>query len=794
MGRIRAAVRREALYVAGFAFVLAVSLRINTIGGTFMWDDRAGIVGNKDVHRNGSSLVEILKHDFWGQDMTLELSHKSYRPVTTLSYRLNSEIHGHLWTPGFKITNLLIHGLNAALWALLLRLKWRCELTTTVGAALLYSVHPITTECIASIVGRADLLSATFSWLGLLVYPDTTEPMSFLTITARFLLSILLAVLAALSKENGVTVLGLYVLYEGVLSCARRASKVSQAKKAKKKAKQGGLAGALKFWGASIREMLRPGCIVRIIVCALVVGAYVYAHIQLHGEHLLYPWTVLENDIARTEDETERMLTYSYTHAMYLYKMLFPVKQSFDYGFKCVPHVVSWEDPLLLVPMAAYGFVLCCILLGLLTQNPGLLWLMSLMIVPWLPASQIFFPVGVILGERLLYMPVAAMATLVAMTLHRTLGISKGTFRGCLNLLCNPFQAGDEALHMNGTSNGHGIEGAEGNGAAPAPPTMNWWRRILVALYAATLLSFSVASVYRSHIWNSEQTLFSDALKTCPDSVKVLTNTAFYHLNPQGADTAVKMLEHAIDVYPYGSGAQENLGLAFYHQERFSSARRVFRRTLALYPEHCQYWVALQEVEYFNAMLDGVDAADKVRLLMNAVKNFEAAQTIPRCERFATLHHSRALVAMALGQLAEAQHHAERAEELNPTSVHKVDLHNTFNLLALAYKKAEKPVEALPAFEKALGYAPESEYWKVLTNIATLRMLDDLGAAKELATKALELAPREPEVLTNFGYILEMDGQLDEALKLYEDAYTLQLPDVDPQVERNYQNLKARMA
>ena len=41
----------------------------------YVWDDRAAIVSNADVHGT-TSLLELLQHDFWGQDITLKDSHK----------------------------------------------------------------------------------------------------------------------------------------------------------------------------------------------------------------------------------------------------------------------------------------------------------------------------------------------------------------------------------------------------------------------------------------------------------------------------------------------------------------------------------------------------------------------------------------------------------------------------------------------------------------------------------------------------------------------------------------------
>ena len=56
-----------------FSMFLACSsslLFANSIFGGYVWDDRAAIVGNADVH-GSTSLWEMLQHDFWGQGITL---------------------------------------------------------------------------------------------------------------------------------------------------------------------------------------------------------------------------------------------------------------------------------------------------------------------------------------------------------------------------------------------------------------------------------------------------------------------------------------------------------------------------------------------------------------------------------------------------------------------------------------------------------------------------------------------------------------------------------------------------
>jgi hypothetical protein len=76
------------LYVA-FVFLLSMFAFHNSYFGDFVFDDLEAIVNNRDV--SGSldlqSLHELFQHDFWGTNLTSKASHKSYRPLTVLTFR-----------------------------------------------------------------------------------------------------------------------------------------------------------------------------------------------------------------------------------------------------------------------------------------------------------------------------------------------------------------------------------------------------------------------------------------------------------------------------------------------------------------------------------------------------------------------------------------------------------------------------------------------------------------------------------------------------------------------------------
>lgn len=57
-----------------------------SLQGDFVFDDFEAVVNNKDVNWN-TSIFNLLKHDFWGANISSSNSHKSYRPLTVFTFR-----------------------------------------------------------------------------------------------------------------------------------------------------------------------------------------------------------------------------------------------------------------------------------------------------------------------------------------------------------------------------------------------------------------------------------------------------------------------------------------------------------------------------------------------------------------------------------------------------------------------------------------------------------------------------------------------------------------------------------
>ena len=92
---------------------------------------------------------------------------------------------------------------------------------------LFFATHPIHTEAVANVVGRADILCGFFYLLALLSYvncfPEGTAKDSSKS-PAKYsrswlVFSVFWCVLSLFSKENGITVLGVCVVYDVIFIC-----------------------------------------------------------------------------------------------------------------------------------------------------------------------------------------------------------------------------------------------------------------------------------------------------------------------------------------------------------------------------------------------------------------------------------------------------------------------------------------------------------------------------------------------------------------------------------------------
>ena len=146
--------------------VACVLVYHNSLGLRFCFDDEVAIVQNMDLRPN-TSWSGLLRNDFWGKPMSSPDSHKSYRPLTVATFRLNYMLH-ELQPLGYHLVNVLLHSAVCYLYVLLCGVVFS-EVWPALIAGLLFAVHPIHTEAVRNLSSIACNSSPTQATSGLLL-------------------------------------------------------------------------------------------------------------------------------------------------------------------------------------------------------------------------------------------------------------------------------------------------------------------------------------------------------------------------------------------------------------------------------------------------------------------------------------------------------------------------------------------------------------------------------------------------------------------------------------------------
>lgn len=116
--------------------------------------------------------------------------------------------------------NILLHSIVTLLVALVAKQVTKDSRHVSLISGLIFALHPIHTEAVSGLVGRAELLSALFYLISLLAYLHHIHLRDicgkwqcWLSLT----ISLFASLLAMLAKEQGLTVLGVVLIYDVLL-------------------------------------------------------------------------------------------------------------------------------------------------------------------------------------------------------------------------------------------------------------------------------------------------------------------------------------------------------------------------------------------------------------------------------------------------------------------------------------------------------------------------------------------------------------------------------------------------
>jgi tetratricopeptide (TPR) repeat protein len=346
-------------------------------------DNQLLITGDPRIQEaSGHNIAQIFQHTFWWPNGEAGI----YRPLTTLSYLFNFAILGNGTAPaGYHGINFLLHAGNVLLvFGLSLRLFNRMPdraFPLALSTAALWAVHPVLTESVTNIVGRADLLAGMAVLSGFWMYLQSTESAGFRRLA--WLGGLAAATTAGVfSKESAVVLPGVIVLYE------------------------------LAFHFREARVRLRSvllGCAATI----LPIGAMLLQRALVLSASPLAEFPFVDNPIVGASFWVGR-LTAIKVLARYLWLAIWPVKLSADYSYSEIPlargSVADWSA------WIAVAIGLCLVALLRRRSRPAFFFA-CFGFLNLLPASNLLFPIGTIMAERLLYLPLAGWLACVALAI-----------------------------------------------------------------------------------------------------------------------------------------------------------------------------------------------------------------------------------------------------------------------------------------------------------------------------------------------------------------------------------------
>jgi protein O-mannosyl-transferase len=339
----------------------------------FTLDDEPDIERNPAV-QNGVDLLEIFASPMPPGDL--------YRPVTVLTFALNERLAPR-GAFAYHAANIMLHaGVTVLVFMLALRLFGIVQVAQI--AAVLFALHPVHTEAVTSLVGRAELLAALFGLAAILSMDQADSTLPGPARVASHMLALICFMLALFSKESAVVILPLLLLFR----IARRGESLA----------------------AGLPIELRS---LDWLPFALCTAVYLLFRFWTTGGMLVHSATPLDNVLAFVPSSV-RIRSALGVLWDYFGLLSFPLILSADYSYNEVPIVDSWTDPRFL---AGGALVVAAVCVAVRDRRPAVTFAVAFPFIALSLTSNVLFPIGTIKAERLLYLPSVGWALLVAFSL-----------------------------------------------------------------------------------------------------------------------------------------------------------------------------------------------------------------------------------------------------------------------------------------------------------------------------------------------------------------------------------------
>ena len=570
--------RKRLAVLALIVAALAVFPYANALKNEFVLDDTPIVVENPLI-RDVGNIGRIFTTNYWGTgsgDASI-IDSGLYRPVTVFSYAVDYSLW-KLDPAGYHAVNVALHVMTSVL-LFFVAIDVLASPIAAAATAAIFAVHPIHTEAVTSIVGRAELLAALFFiaafWFARSrlteeegVALDGSNKRAF----ARAGIAALFYLMGMLSKEIAVTLPAILLLDDWL----RR--------------------DELRRGGSAMRRLI----ILR--YAALGAALAIYVAMRFHavaGRGNVWPGFVGVSPGAR-------ILTASRVIAEYIALFVYPHTLLADYWKTSVPIATSVVDPLVLLSVLLWVAVAVVAFTKLRSERAALLAL-GWFFITITPVSNVFFAIGVGKAERILYLPSAGLCLFVGWIFVKSekvirqrwilpvalapvlLALMARTIRrntdwhDNLTLALATLEVSPSSPLMNDIAAGEFVKRGQPQRAIPLlqealrqAPTMPLLRTHLgAAYYAQGQLDQAIAE-------------YAQAIKSNPRDAEAHANLGVAYLDKQQIDAGVSELTIALQLNPNSGDAHNNLGTVYLDRQQLEAAIAEFNASLRANPGSAQ--------------------------------------------------------------------------------------------------------------------------------------------------------------------------------------------------------------
>jgi len=720
-------------------FIVSFITYSNTLSAQFVYDDHRAILRNQDL-RADKPWSNLFYNDFWGTPLSHSGSHKSYRPLCVLSFRVNY-LFGELNSWGYHLVNNVLHAVVSCLFTYFCYNIYKKEWLSFIGG-LLFAVHPIHTEAVAGIVGRADVGAAMFFLLSLICFQHSTSDITSRTSSKSnytlLILCLLMSVLAMYTKELGITVLGVCVVYDVLL-----VSKVNIASPT-----------------TAMRKLISIGSLQRSFILTLFTIAMLFVRFVIMG-YSPPEFSSSDNPAANHSDTLTRFLTFLYLPFCNAWLLIYPWKLSYDWSMDTIPLVESIFTIEALLSFLFYSTLFAIAFVFLIyskyndihdnikltnTENKKnisvnkmlssakenedvnieefvskslnmMVFSIGIMVITFLPATNLFFYVGFVIAERILYIPSIGFILLIINGLNTVMKIFPSKIKN------------------------------------------------ITLMTFLILFMFTVKTYTRNFVWENEEALYRSGIEVSP--AKSYGNLANILIRQNKLKEAESAYRSALRFRSNMADTHYNLGILLQKQHRYDEAIKSYKDAISFRPR-----LAAAHLNLGNVLMEMTRYEEALQVLMKAYNISDHGLKDPHM-------HATSLTNIRYNAgrvLHELQRHKE-AVDVFFDAIKKMpdgyEPHSIYNMIGQCYASLENQQFAEAWYVKSL-HSKANHVPALLAYAKLLATNDDaesLEEAEDKMKKAISFEPNRTESYIIFAQFLTERSRHNEAIDVMKEVF-----------------------